>query len=133
VGREVSLAFLVVSSSAAERRDACSSRETICPSGPGGRFHSKAATDASDCGDSGSCSCFPLSPSPITERSLHSVECKSKSDCDKCDGEAVLYLGTVCGNGKLPGDNDEIEGEKELGTMGEINDNLANEVDGDGV
>jgi hypothetical protein len=30
-------------------------------------------------------------------------------------------------------DNDEIEGEKELGTIGKINGNLANEVDGDGV
>jgi hypothetical protein len=55
-------------------------------------------------------------PHPITERSLQSVECKSKCDCDKCDGEAVLYLGTVCGNGKLLSDNDEIEGEKELVT-----------------
>jgi hypothetical protein len=62
---------------------------------------------------------------PITVRSLQSVECKSK-----CDGEAVLCLGAVCGNGKLPGHNDEIEGAKELGTMGESDDNLANEVMG---
>jgi hypothetical protein len=133
VGGKVSLAFLVVSSSAAKRCDSCSSRETVCPSASGGRFRSKAAADASDCGDSGS--------SLTTERSLQSdevtppppiLECRSKCDCDKGDG-AVLCLGTVCGKGKLPGDNDEIEGEKELGTMGEINDNLANEVDRDGV
>ena len=132
MGGKASLAFLVVSSSAVKRCDACSSRETVCPSGFGGRFRSKAAADASDCGDSGSLT---------TERSLQSdkvtlhppiLECRSKCDCDKGDG-AVLCLGIVCGKGKLPGDNDEIEGKKELGTMGEINDNLANEVDGDGA
>jgi hypothetical protein len=66
VGGKVSLTFLVVSSSAAERCNACSSRETVCPSGSSGRFRSKAAADASDCGDSGS--------SPTTERSLQSDE-----------------------------------------------------------
>ncbi|KIM71761.1 hypothetical protein PILCRDRAFT_830156 [Piloderma croceum F 1598] len=124
-----------VSSSAGERCDAYSSRETVRPSGPGGRFRSKATADASDCGDSGS--------SPTTERFLQSdevtsppppvLECGSNCDCDKGDG-AVLCLGTVCGEGKLPGDNDEIEGEKELGTMamGESNDNLVTD-DGDGA
>ena len=73
-------------------------------------FRSKAATDASDEVNS------PPSHRP----------------CDTCDG-AILCLGTVCGKRAPPGDNDEMEGEKELGTIGESNDKLSNEIDGDGA